>query len=110
MTTVVPAPSKPWQPTFIDRLEDLLVIVGSLGAAGATVKLTGLNGKLGFFFAFFFILLIASFVFHFIKRGMQAAKDSVLKVLTAMAIVGNTYLQQWQQLGDTYLQRIATVG
>jgi phosphate transport system permease protein len=87
MTTVVPAPSKPWQPTLIDRLEDLLVIVGSLGAAGATVKLTGLNGKLGFFFSFFFILLIASFVFHFIKRGMQAAKDSVLKVLTAMAIV-----------------------
>jgi len=87
MTTVVPAPSKPWQPTFIDRLEDLLVIVGSLGAAGATVKLTGLNGKLGFFFSFFFILLIESFVFHFIKRGMQAAKDSVLKVLTAMAIV-----------------------
>jgi phosphate transport system permease protein len=87
MTSVIPAPSKPWQPTFIDKLEDLLVIVGSLGAAGATVKLTGLNGKLGFFFSFFFILLIASFVFHFIKRGMQAAKDSVLKVLTAMAIV-----------------------
>jgi phosphate transport system permease protein len=87
MTSVIPAPSKPWQPTFIDRLEDLLVIVGSLGAAGATVKLTGLNGKLGFFFSFFFILLFVSFVFHFIKRGMQAAKDSVLKVLTAMAIV-----------------------
>jgi phosphate transport system permease protein len=87
MNKVAPAPSKPWQPTFIDRLEDLLVIVGSLGAAGATVKLTGLNGKLGFFFAFFFILLMASFAFHFMKRGMQAAKDSVLKVLTAMAIV-----------------------
>ena len=87
MNKVAPAPSKPWQPTFIDRLEDLLVIVGSLGAAGATVKLTGLNGKLGFFFAFFFILLMASFTFHFMKRGMQAAKDSVLKVLTAMAIV-----------------------
>jgi phosphate transport system permease protein len=87
MTSVIPAPSKPWQPTFIDKLEDLLVIVGSLGAAGATVKLTGLNGKLGFFFSFFFILLFVSFAFHFSKRGMQAAKDSVLKVLTAMAIV-----------------------
>jgi phosphate transport system permease protein len=87
MNKVAPVPSKPWQPTLIDRLEDLLIIVGSLGAAGATVKLTGLNGKLGFFFAFFFILLMASFAFHFMKRGAQAAKDSVLKVLTAMAIV-----------------------
>ena len=86
MNKVIPAPSKPWQPTFVDRLEDLLIIVGSLGIAGATVKLTGLNGKLGYFFAFFFTLLIASFVFHFFKRGLQAAKDSVLKVLTAMAI------------------------
>lgn len=86
MNKVIPAPRKPWQPTFIDKLEDLLIVVGSLGAAGAIVKLTGLNGKLGFFFAFFFTLLVANFAFHYLKRGVQAAKDSLLQVLTAMAI------------------------
>ncbi len=87
MTTVIPTPRKPWQPTFIDKLEDLLIIIGSLGAAGAIVKLTGLNGKLGFFFAFFFTLLASSFAFHYVKRGLQAAKDSLLQVFTAMAII-----------------------
>lgn len=86
MSNVIPAPRKPWQPTFIDKLEDLMIVIGSLAAAGAIVKLTGLNGKLGFFFAFFFTLLLANFTFHFVKRGLQAAKDSLLQVFTAMAI------------------------
>lgn len=87
MSKVIPAPRKPWQPTFIDKLEDLMIVIGSLGAAGAIVKLTGLNGKLGFFFAFFFTLLVANFAFQFVKRGLQAAKDSLLQVFTAMAII-----------------------
>jgi phosphate transport system permease protein len=86
MNKVIPAPQKPWQPTFIDKLEDLSILVGSLGVASAIVKFTGLNGKLGYFFAFFFTLLLANFAFHFMKRGMQAAKNSILQVLTAMAI------------------------
>lgn len=49
MTTVIPTPRKPWQPTFIDRLEDLMIVLAAFGLAGASVKFTGLNGKLGFF-------------------------------------------------------------
>ena len=86
MNKVIPAPRKPWQPTIGERFEDALIIVGSLGAAGAIVKVTGLDGNLGYFFAFFFTLLATEFLFHFYKRGLQAAKDSILKVLTVMAI------------------------
>ena len=86
MNKVIPAPRKPWQPTIGERFEDALIIVGSLGAAGAIVKVTGLDGKLGYFFALFFTLLATEFLFHFYKRGLQAAKDSILKVLTVMAI------------------------
>jgi phosphate transport system permease protein len=86
MSNLIPAPRKPWQPTFIDKLEDLMIVVGSLAVAGAIVKLTGLNGKLGYFFGFFFTLLVVNFTFHFVKRGLQAAKDSLLQVFTAMAI------------------------
>ena len=58
MNKVIPTPMKPWQPSALDKLEDLLLIVAAFGVAGASVKFTGLNGKLGFFFSLFFALLI----------------------------------------------------
>ncbi|CAN2210762.1 PstA ABC-type phosphate transport system, permease component [Candidatus Nanopelagicaceae bacterium] len=87
MNKVIPTPMKPWQPTALDKLEDLLLIVAAFGVAGASVKFTGLDGKLGFFFSLFFALLILNFGFHYLKRGTAAAKDSLLQVLTVMAIV-----------------------
>jgi len=87
MNKVIPTPMKPWQPSALDKLEDLLLIVAAFGVAGASVKFTGLNGKLGFFFSLFFALLILNFGFHYLKRGTSAAKDSLLQVLTVMAIV-----------------------
>jgi phosphate transport system permease protein len=87
MTSVIPAPRKPWQPTTTDRIENLLIVLASFGVAGAAVKFTGLNGKLGFFISLFFASLFLNFGFHFLKRGSAAAKDSLLKVFTMMAIV-----------------------
>ena len=87
MTAVIPTPRKPWQPTAFERLEDLLIVVAAFGVASISVKFTGLNGKLGFFFSLFFALLVLNFGFHYLKRGSAAAKDSLLKVLTIMAIV-----------------------
>ncbi|MEY4657350.1 MAG: hypothetical protein RL466_163 [Actinomycetota bacterium] len=86
MTVVIPTPRKPWQPTVIDRLEDLMIVLAAFGLAGVSVKFTGLNGKLGFFSSLFFALLFLNFGFHYMKRGSAAAKDSLLKVFAVMAI------------------------
>ena len=87
MMQTIPTPQKPWQPTKLDRLEDLAVVLASFVLAWLSVQFTGLNGKLGFFISLFFSLLVLNFGFHYIKQGSAAAKDSLLKVLTVMAIV-----------------------
>ncbi len=87
MNKVIPAPQKPWQPTTADKLKNLLIVLAAFVLAGASVKLTGLNGKLGFCFSLFFSLLILNFGFHYLKRGTAAAKDALLQVFAVMAIV-----------------------
>ncbi len=87
MTTVIPKPGKPWQPTVKNRLENLALVVASFVLAGLSVEFTGLNGKLGFFVSLFFALAFTNFGFHYLQRGTAAAKDSLLQVFTVMAIV-----------------------
>ena len=87
MNKTIPLPQKPWQPTAADKVKNLLIVFTAFVFAGASVKLTGLNGKLGFFFSLFFSLLVLNFGFHYFKRGMAAAKDALLQVLAVMAIV-----------------------
>lgn len=87
MSTVIPTPQKPWESTLFEKLENIMIILAAFGLAGASVRLTGLNGKLGFFISLFISLLVLNFGFHFMKRGSAAAKDSLLKVFTVMAIV-----------------------
>ena len=87
MSTVIPTPQKPWESTLFEKLENIMIIFAAFGLAGASVRLTGLNGKLGFFISLFISLLVLNFGFHFMKRGSAAAKDSLLKVFTVMAIV-----------------------
>ena len=87
MSTVIPTPQKPWESTLFEKLENVMIILAAFGLAGASVRLTGLNGKLGFFISLFISLLVLNFGFHFMKRGSAAAKDSLLKVFTVMAIV-----------------------
>lgn len=87
MTMTVPTPGKPWQPTAKNRLENVLIVVAAFGLAGISVEFTGLSGKLGFFISLFIALLGLNFSFHYLQRGSAAAKDSLLQVLTIMAIV-----------------------
>ena len=87
MTTVIPTPQKPWESTLFEKLESLMIIIASFGLAGLSVQFTGLNGKLGYFVSLFIALLALNFGFHYLKRGSAAAKDSLLKVFTVMAIV-----------------------
>jgi phosphate transport system permease protein len=87
MNKVIPTPQKPWQPTVADKMKNLLIVFAAFALAGASVKLTGLNGKLGFFFSLFISLLVLNFGFHYFKRGTAAAKDALLQVLAVMAIV-----------------------
>jgi phosphate transport system permease protein len=87
MNKVIPTPQKPWQPTAADKVKNLLIVFAAFALAGVSVKLTGLNGKLGFFASLFFSLLVLNFGFHYFKRGMAAAKDALLQVFAVMAIV-----------------------
>lgn len=87
MTTVIPTPQKPWESTPFEKLESLMIIIAAFGLAGLSVQFTGLNGKLGYFISLFISLLVLNFGFHYLKRGSAAAKDSLLKVFTVMAIV-----------------------
>jgi phosphate transport system permease protein len=87
MNKVIPTPQKPWQPTVADKIKNLLIVFAAFVVASASVKLTGLSGKLGFFFSLFFSLLVLNFGFHYLKRGTAAAKDALLQVFAVMAIV-----------------------
>ena len=87
MNKAIPMPKKPWQPSGADKVKNLLIVLAAFFLAGASVELTGLNGKLGFFFSLFFSLLVLNFSFHYFKRGTAAAKDALLQVLAVMAIV-----------------------
>ena len=87
MNKVIPMPQKPWQPSGADKVKSLLIVFAAFVLAGASVELTGFNGKLGFFFSLFISLLVLNFSFHYFKRGTAAAKDALLQVLAVMAIV-----------------------
>jgi phosphate transport system permease protein len=87
MNKIIPMPQKPWQPSSADKAKNLLIVLAAFVFAGASVKLTGLNGKLGFFVSLFFSLLVLNFGFHYFKRGTAAAKDALLQVFAVMAIV-----------------------
>ena len=54
MNKAIPTPQKPWQPTAADKVKNLLIVLTAFALAGASVELTGLNGKLGFFVSLFF--------------------------------------------------------
>ena len=87
MNKTILMPQKPWQPSSADKAKNLLIVLAAFVFAGASVKLTGLNGKLGFFVSLFFSLLVLNFGFHYFKRGTAAAKDALLQVFAVMAIV-----------------------
>lgn len=48
-TTTVPTPQKPWETTNKQRLSTALLIFAAILISFIVIKLTGLDGKLGFF-------------------------------------------------------------
>jgi phosphate transport system permease protein len=84
---LIPQPSRPWEVTQKQRVETgLLIILGAI-LASVTVKLTGLNGKLGFSAAFFFITIALIFIQQLKARDLAAAKDSVLGGVALLAMI-----------------------
>lgn len=82
MTTTV-QPTRPWQASKKDRLRDVAIFLGSLIFAYLLILFTGLNGKLGYFAAFFITYSIASGALSYIRYGIMTAKDSAIKVVIA---------------------------
>lgn len=86
-TQITPKPSKPWEVTIKQRTATGSLIVLAVFLASAAVKLTGLNGKLGFAVSFFFFATALIFVQQLRLRDLQAAKDALLSSFAMLGIV-----------------------
>jgi phosphate transport system permease protein len=81
-----PKPAKPWEPTARERTQKVLNFFISLALSVLLLFTTGLNGKLGWFVAFFFSWTVVSFITEYRRAGKPAAQDSLLTSLSRFAI------------------------
>ena len=81
----IPRPTRPWTPSPIQRLTDLLVLIVSLIAAVAIVQLTALKGKLAYLFVFFLVYTAISTLYRGMKTGGAAAKNNIVQSLVTTA-------------------------
>lgn len=86
-TQAIPKPSKPWEVTVKQRAATGSLIALAVVLAGASVKFSGLNGKLGFAVSFFFIATALIFIQQLRLRDLQAAKDALLSSFAMLGIV-----------------------
>jgi len=84
--TQVAKPGRPWEPSTREKTQKLGNLVASLVLAIALFFLTGLDGKIGFFAAFFLSFLAVTFVSEFKRAGKPAAQDSLLTTISRFAI------------------------
>ncbi len=84
--TSTPKPGKPWEPTTRERGQKVLNFLISLALSVVLFFTTGLNGKLGWFVAFFFSWTVVSFIAEYRRAGKPAAQDSLLTSLSRFAI------------------------
>jgi phosphate transport system permease protein len=84
--STIPKPQKPWGTSIAQRLATASILFAALVLAGAAVKLTGLNGKLGFAAAYFFFASLLIFVQQLRLRDLAAAKDSLLSSFAFLAM------------------------
>lgn len=85
--TQIAKPGRPWDPSLKEKTQKLGNLVGSIVLAFALFFVTGLDGKLGFFAAFFFSLLAVTFISEFVRAGKPAAQDSVLTTVSRFAMI-----------------------
>ena len=87
----IPRPTRPWTPSPIQRLTDLLVLIVSLITAVAIVQLTALKGKLAYLLVFFLVYTAISTLYRGMKTGGAAAKNNIVQSLvTTTALIAIT--------------------
>jgi len=79
-------PGRPWEPSRKEKGGKLVNLLLAIGIALLLYFFTGLNGKLGFFIAFFSSFLVVMFVAEYRRAGIPAAQDSVLTTVSRFAI------------------------
>ena len=85
-TPLTPKPGKPWEPTVRERSQKVLNFFIALALSIVLLFTTGLNGKLGWFIAFFLSFTVVSFIAEFRRAGKPAAQDSLLTSASRFAI------------------------
>jgi phosphate transport system permease protein len=97
-TTTVPTPQKPWETTNKQRLSTALLIFAAILISFIIIKLTGLDGKLGFLSTLFIVSTLLIFIQQWRLRDKSAAKDSLLSsfallgmIMTVIPIVSIVY-------------------
>ena len=84
--SVTPKPGKPWEPTVRERSQKVLNFFIALALSVVLLFTTGLNGKLGWFIAFFISFTVVSFIAEFRRAGRPAGQDSLLTSVSRFAI------------------------
>ena len=79
-------PGRPWEPSRKEKGGKLVNLLLAIAIAVLLYLFTGLNGKLGFFIAFFSSFLVVMFVAEYRRAGIPAAQDSVLTTVSRFAI------------------------
>ncbi len=80
-------PSKPWELTKKDNLQNFALLALAFLIAFGLVEFTFLNGKLGFAISLFASYQVIFFINSYRKLGPQSAKDSLLKGFALFGIV-----------------------
>jgi phosphate transport system permease protein len=76
----------PWLPTKKEKSQKFVGFLLALIASVVLLFTTGLNGKLGWVFAFFISYVSISFITEYRKAGIPAAQDSLLTSISRFAI------------------------
>ena len=97
-TTTVPTPQKPWETTNKQRLSTASLIFAAISISFIVIRLTGLDGKLGFLSTLFIVSTLLIFIQQWRLRDKAAAKDSLLSsfallgmIMTVIPIVSIVY-------------------
>jgi phosphate transport system permease protein len=97
-TTTVPTPQKPWETTNKQRLSTASLIFAAILISFIVIRLTGLDGKLGFLSTLFIVSTLLIFIQQWRLRDKAAAKDSLLSsfallgmIMTVIPIVSIVY-------------------
>jgi len=79
-------PGMPWLPTRKEKSQTLVSFLLAVISSIVLLLATGLNGKLGWVFAFFISYVSISFITEYRKAGKPAAQDSLLTSVSRFAI------------------------